>query len=48
MNEEKKVKFRISNKCNNCKRYKDKKCPGYKFSVKIISMYCKDFEELNK
>lgn len=46
MNEDKKVRFRISPVCNKCKRYKEKKCEGYKFSVKIVSMYCKKYENI--
>lgn len=34
------MNFKLHKECSECLEYKEKKCKGYKFSVKIISMYC--------
>ncbi|GAA0093046.1 hypothetical protein UT300009_30760 [Paraclostridium bifermentans] len=35
--------FKLYEKCSNCEEYKTKRCKGYKFSIKIESLHCKNF-----
>lgn len=37
--------FKLCEKCSNCEKQKTKQCKGYKFSINIITLHCKEYEK---
>lgn len=37
--------WKIADRCSNCKKLKEKHCKGISFSIEVISLYCKKYEQ---